>query len=208
MARSKSSGAWLAEHFADEFVKRAQKEGYRSRAIYKLQEIDQRDRLLRPGMTVLDLGAAPGGWSQYAQARVGQTGRVVALDILPMAALPGVEIIEGDFTEQAVLDRLLDTLASRPVDLVISDMAPNISGIGLSDQARAMTLAELAWDFARQHLKPGGHLLMKVFQGQGFSQLYKDIQRGFERAVSRKPKASRPRSTELYLLGKGFKGNP
>lgn len=207
MARSKSSGAWLAEHFADEFVKRAQKEGYRSRAIYKLQEIDQRDRLLRPGLTVLDLGAAPGGWSQYAQARVGLTGRVVALDILPMAVLPGVEILEGDFTEQAVLDRLIESLAGRPVDLVISDMAPNISGIGLSDQARAMMLAELAWDFARQHLKPGGHLLMKVFQGQGFSQLYKDIQRSFERVVSRKPKASRPRSTELYVLGKGFKGN-
>ncbi len=207
MARSKSSGAWLAEHFSDEYVKRAQKEGYRSRAIYKLQEIDQRDRLLRPGLTVLDLGAAPGGWSQYALERVGPSGRVVALDILPMGALPGVEIVEGDFTEPAVLDRLLDILAGRPVDLVISDMAPNISGIGLSDQARAMVLAELAWDFARQHLKPGGHLLMKVFQGQGFSQLYKDIQRGFERTVSRKPKASRPRSTELFLLGKGFKGD-
>ena len=207
MARSKSSGAWLAEHFADEFVKRAQKEGYRSRAIYKLQEIDQRDRLLRPGITVLDLGAAPGGWSQYVHERVGASGRVVALDILPMAFLPGVEIIQGDFTEQVVLDHLLKTLAGRPVDLVISDMAPNISGIGLSDQARAMYLAELAWDFAGQHLKPGGHLLMKVFQGQGFSQLYKDIQRSFERVISRKPKASRPRSTELYLLGKGFKGN-
>jgi 23S rRNA (uridine2552-2'-O)-methyltransferase len=208
MARSKSSGAWLAEHFSDEYVKRAQKEGYRSRAIYKLQEIDQRDRLLRPGLTVLDLGAAPGGWSQYARERLGPTGRVVALDILPMGPLPGVEIIEGDFTEQAVLDQLLATLAGRPVDLVISDMAPNISGISLSDQARAMYLAELAWDFARQHLKPGGNLLMKVFQGQGFSQLYKDIQGGFERVVSRKPKASRPRSTELYVLGKGFKGNP
>ena len=205
MARSKSSKTWLAEHFSDEFVKRAQMEGYRSRAVYKLQEIDQRDHLLRPGMSVVDLGAAPGGWSQFVADRIKPAGRIVALDILPMGGLPGVEVIEGDFTEQAVLDQLLATLAGRPVDLVISDMAPNISGIGISDQARAVYLAELALDFAVQQLKPGGHLLMKVFQGQGFSELYKNIQQHFERVVTRKPKASRPRSREVYILARGLK---
>ena len=205
MARSKSSKTWLAEHFSDEFVKRAQMEGYRSRAVYKLQEIDQRDHLLRPGMSVVDLGAAPGGWSQFVADRIKPAGRVVALDILPMGGLPGVEVIEGDFTEQAVLDQLLATLAGRPVDLVISDMAPNISGIGISDQARAVYLAELALDFAVQQLKPGGHLLMKVFQGQGFSELYKNVQQHFERVVTRKPKASRPRSREVYILARGLK---
>ena len=205
MARSKSSKTWLAEHFSDEFVKRAQMEGYRSRAVYKLQEIDQRDHLLRPGMSVVDLGAAPGGWSQFVADRIKPAGRIVALDILPMGGLPGVDVIEGDFTEQAVLDQLLATLAGRPVDLVISDMAPNISGIGISDQARAVYLAELALDFAVQQLKPGGHLLMKVFQGQGFSELYKNIQQHFERVVTRKPKASRPRSREVYILARGLK---
>ena len=205
MARSKSSKTWLAEHFSDEFVKRAQMEGYRSRAVYKLQEIDQRDHLLRPGMSVVDLGAAPGGWSQFAADRIKPGGRIVALDILPMGGLPGVEVIEGDFTEQAVLDRLLAALAGRPVDLVISDMAPNISGIGISDQARAVYLGELALDFALQQLKPGGHLLMKTFQGQGFSELYKNVQQHFERVVTRKPKASRPRSREVYILARGLK---
>jgi len=206
MARSKTSNAWLAEHFNDEFVKRARKEGYRSRAVYKLQEIDQRDRLLKPGMTVVDLGAAPGAWSQYLVERVGRTGRVIALDILPMEALPGVEVLKGDFTEEATLKALLDALGGRPVDLVISDMSPNISGVDSADKARAMYLSELALDFAAQVLKPGGAFLMKVFQGSGFSELYKVIQGKFTRVVSRKPKASRARSAEIYVLATGFRG--
>ena len=205
MARSKTSNAWLAEHFNDEFVKRARKEGYRSRAVYKLQEIDTRDRLLKPGMTVVDLGAAPGAWSQYLVERVGRTGRVIALDILPMEALPGVEVLQGDFTEEATLKNLLDALGGRPVDLVISDMSPNISGVDSADKARAMYLSELAVDFAAQVLKPGGAFLMKVFQGSGFSELYKGIQGKFTRVVSRKPKASRARSAEIYVLATGFR---
>ena len=153
MARSKTSNAWLAEHFSDEFVKRARKEGYRGRAVYKLKEIDTRDRLLRPGMTVVDLGAAPGAWSQYVHERLGRTGRVIALDILPMEALPEVEVLEGDFTEETTLKALMEVLGGRPVDLVISDMAPNISGVGVADQARVMYLAELALDFAGQDRK-------------------------------------------------------
>jgi len=206
MARSKTSNAWLAEHFNDEFVKRARKEGYRSRAVYKLQEIDARDRLLKPGMTVVDLGAAPGAWSQYLRERVGRTGRVIALDILPMEALPGVEVLQGDFTEEATLKTLLGALGGRPVDLVISDMSPNISGVDSADKARAMYLSELALDFAAQVLKPGGAFLMKVFQGPGFSELYKEIQGRFTRVVSRKPKASRARSAEIYVLATGFRG--
>ena len=206
MARSKTSNAWLAEHFNDEFVKRARKEGYRSRAVYKLQEIDTRDRLLKPGMTVVDLGAAPGAWSQYLVERVGRTGRVIALDILPMEALPGVEVLQGDFTEEATLKALLDALGGRPVDLVISDMSPNISGVDSADKARAMYLSELALDFAAQVLKPGGAFLMKVFQGSGFSELYKVIQGKFTRVASRKPKASRARSAEIYVLATGFRG--
>jgi 23S rRNA (uridine2552-2'-O)-methyltransferase len=206
MPRSKTSNAWLAEHFNDEFVKRARKEGYRSRAVYKLQEIDARDRLLKPGMTVVDLGAAPGAWSQYLVERVGRTGRVIALDILPMEALPGVEVLQGDFTEEATLKALLDALGGRPVDLVISDMSPNISGVDSADKARAMYLSELALDFAASVLKPGGAFLMKVFQGSGFSELYKVIQGKFTRVVSRKPKASRARSAEIYVLATGFRG--
>ena len=205
MARSKTSNAWLAEHFNDEFVKRARKEGYRSRAVYKLQEIDTRDRLLKPGMTVVDLGAAPGAWSQYLVERVGRSGRVIALDILPMEALPGVEVLQGDFTEESTLKALLDVLGGRPVDLVISDMSPNISGVDSADKARAMYLSELAVDFAAQVLKPGGAFLMKVFQGSGFSELYKGIQGKFTRVVSRKPKASRARSAEIYVLATGFR---
>ena len=206
MARSKTSNAWLAEHFNDEFVKRARKEGYRSRAVYKLQEIDTRDRLLKPGMIVVDLGAAPGAWSQYLVERVGRTGRVIALDILPMEDLPGAEVLQGDFTEEATLKALLDALGGRPVDLVISDMSPNISGVDSADKARAMYLAELALDFAAQVLKPGGAFMMKVFQGSGFSELYKVIQGKFTRVVSRKPKASRARSAEIYVLATGFRG--
>ena len=206
MARSKSSGQWLAEHFSDEYVKRARKEGYRSRAIYKLKEIDERDKLLRPGLVVVDLGAAPGAWTQYVKERVGPKGRVIALDILPMEALPGVEVLQGDFNEPATLDLLLTTLGGQPVDLVISDIAPNISGVEGVDQARVMGLAELALDFATRVLKPGGGYLVKVFQGRGFNELYKEMQRRFERVVTRKPKASRARSAELYLLATGFRG--
>ncbi len=205
MARSKTSNAWLAEHFNDEFVKRARKEGYRSRAVYKLKEIDERDRLLKPGMIVVDLGAAPGAWSQYVRERVGRSGQVIALDILPMEALPGVEVLQGDFTEESTLKALLDTLGGRPVDLVISDMSPNISGVDSADKARSMYLSELALDFAAQVLKPGGAFLMKVFQGPGFSELYKAIQEKFTRVVSRKPKASRARSAEIYVLATGFR---
>ena len=179
----------------------------RSRAVFKLEEIDDRDHLLRAGMTVVDLGAAPGGWSQYAKERVGEKGGVLALDILPMAPLPGVEFIQGDFTEQAVLDSLMDRYKGRPVDLVISDMAPNTTGVATVDQPRSIYLAELALDFADQTLKPGGALLVKTFQGEGFSALYQQMRGGFEKLVARKPRASRPESREVYLLGKGFKGN-
>ncbi len=205
MARTRSSKAWLAEHFNDPYVKRAQQEGFRSRAVYKIEEIDRRDHLLRPGMVVVDLGAAPGGWSQYAVRRAGASGLVVALDILPMEAIPGVEILEGDFTEGAVVDRLFGRLEGRPVDLVISDMAPNISGIDSADQARAMYLAELALDFAIQVLRNGGDFLVKVFQGGGYQEFYRTMRGRFDRVVARKPRASRSRSREIYLVGKGFR---
>ncbi len=206
MARTKSSKAWLAEHFTDPFVKRAQQEGFRSRAVYKLEEIDRRDHLLRPGMVVVDLGAAPGGWSQYAGRRVGAAGRVLALDILPMDPIAGVDTLQGDFTEKEVLDQALERLQGRPVDLVISDMAPNISGIGAADQARAMYLAELAVDFAAQALRSGGDLLVKVFQGSGYGELHQSMRGRFERVLVRKPQASRARSREIYLVGKGYRG--
>ncbi len=205
MARSKSSGRWLKEHFDDEYVKRAQQEGYRSRASYKLLEINQKDQLLKPGMTVVDLGAAPGGWSQIAAHIVGAKGFVVALDILPMDPIPDVEIIEGDFREQEVLDRLLSLLDGRQVDLVMSDMAPNISGMKTVDQPRAMYLAELTLDLARTVLKPGGDLVVKVFQGEGFDSYMKEMRQAFTRVVSRKPKASRPRSREVYLVARNFR---
>lgn len=205
MAKTKSSKGWLREHFTDEYVKRAQKEGYRSRAIYKLREIDERDGLLKPGMTVVDLGAAPGGWAQYARERIGPSGRVVAVDLLPMDPLPDVDFIQGDFTEPGVLESVLTVLAGRPVDLVISDMAPNISGIAVSDQAKAVYLGELALDFARQTLRRGGGLVLKTFQGQGFTELLREMRTSFEQVVTRKPAASRARSSEIYLLGKGFK---
>ena len=204
MTRRNKTKKWLREHLDDAFVRRAQKEGYRGRAVYKLKEIDQRDRLLRTGMRVVDLGAAPGSWSQYAGERVGRQGQVVALDVLPMEPLPGVTSIQGDFTEQAVLHRLVLALQGEAVDLVISDMAPNISGIGVSDQARSVYLAELALDFAEKSLRPGGDLLLKVFQGEGFPALQKQMRARFKTLVTRKPQASRPRSREIYLLGKGF----
>jgi 23S rRNA (uridine2552-2'-O)-methyltransferase len=207
MPRSKSSRRWLARNARDEFVKRARREGARSRAAYKLEEIDRRDHLLRSGMTVVDLGAAPGGWSQYVKSRVGGAGRVLALDILPMAPIPGVEFLEGDFTEQPVLDALMELLQGQPVDLVISDMAPNMTGTPSVDQARSMEVAELALEFANQTLKPGGAVLIKTFQGRGFNEFYAQMRRRFAKIVTRKPQASRSESREIYLLGKGFKGD-
>ena len=201
MKRSKTSKQWMHEHVNDPYVQRAQKEGYRSRAAYKLLEIDERDHLLKPGMVVVDLGATPGGWSQVAAARVGQAGKVLALDLLPMHPLHGVEVILGDFREDSVLAQLEERLGGRQVGLVISDMSPNISGVGMTDQARAMHLAELALDFSVRHLKPGGAFLVKLFQGVGFESYVKLVRSHFARVVTRKPKASRDRSSELYLLG-------
>ena len=206
MSRTKSSQRWLARNARDKYVKRARQEGARSRAIYKIEEIDQRDRLLRPGMTVVDLGAAPGGWSQYVKSRVGDSGRVLALDILPMEPIVGVEFIEGDFTEQPVLDSLLHQLNDKKVDLVISDMAPNMTGVASVDQARSMHLAELALEFVDKALSPGGSLLIKTFQGAGFNEFHAHLRRRFEKLVARKPSASRAESKEIYLLGRGFRG--
>ena len=201
MKRSKTSKQWMHEHVNDPYVQRAQKDGYRSRAAYKLLEIDERDHLLKPGMAVVDLGATPGGWSQVAAARVGQGGKVIALDLLPLHPLHGVEFIQGDFREDSVLAQLEERLGGRQVGLVMSDMSPNISGIGMADQARAMHLAELALDFSVRHLQPGGTFLVKVFQGAGFEDYVKLMRGYFVRVVTRKPKASRDRSSELYLLG-------
>ena len=203
MKRSKTSKQWMQEHVSDPYVQRAQKEGYRSRAAYKLLEMNERDHLLKPGMTVVDLGAAPGGWSQVAAARVGKSGKVIALDLLPMQPLAGVEFIQGDFREDSVLAELEKQLGGREVELVISDMSPNISGISVSDQARAMHLAELALEFSMQHLKPDGVFLIKLFQGAGFEDYVKLARSQFSRVVTRKPKASRDRSNEVYLLGFG-----
>ena len=205
MARSKSSGRWLREHFDDPYVRQAQALGLRSRAAFKLLEIDDRDHLLRPGLTVVDLGAAPGGWSQVAADRVGPQGRVFALDLLAIEPLPGVTLLQGDFTDQAVLDQLLERLAGRPVDLVLSDMAPNMSGMKAVDQPRAALLAELALDCARQVLRPGGDLLLKMFQGAGFDPLLAELRAAFAKVVVRKPQASRPRSREVYLLARNYR---
>ena len=211
MARSKSSARWLKEHFSDPFVKRAQSEGWRSRAVFKLEELLERDRLIKPDMVVVDLGAAPGGWSQMVRERLRQKdgmpcGRVVALDILPMQGISGVEFIEGDFREPEVLQRLESLLNGVEVDLVLSDMAPNMSGVDSVDQARAMHLAELAQEFAQQHLKPGGAFLVKLFQGRGFDEYLKNLRTGYERVSMRKPKASRARSAEVYALAIGKRG--
>ena len=200
MARTKSSSRWLKEHFDDEYVKRAQREGWRSRAVYKLEELDQKYRLLKPGMTVVDLGAAPGGWSQYAAKVLGAKGQIFALDILPMEPLPGVVFIEGDFRDEAVLAQFKTQLGDRPIDLVMSDIAPNISGMGAVDQPRAMYMVELAVDFARDMLRPGGTFICKVFQGEGFDALVQSLRHDFGKVVVRKPKASRPRSREVYLV--------
>lgn len=204
MSRSKSSTRWLKEHFDDEYVRRAQQEGRRSRAIYKLIEIQQKDQLLKPGMTVIDLGAAPGGWSEYAAQQVGAKGRVIALDILAMEPVPGVHFIHGDFREETVLQGLLEVIGTDKADLVLSDMAPNISGMGAVDIPRAYYLAELALDLAQQVLKPGGGLLVKLFQGEGFDAYQRNLKQGFKKVVMRKPKASRARSREIYALATGY----
>lgn len=204
MTRSKSSKRWLREHAHDPYVRRAHEEGYRSRAAFKLLEIQERDRVLRPGMTVLDLGAAPGGWSQVAARIVGPRGRVIATDLLNSDAIPGVEFIQGDFREDEVLQRILASLGDSRADLVISDMAPNISGTDAVDQPRAMYLAELALDLACQTLRPGGDLLVKLFQGQGFEGYVSVLRSHFGRVQIRKPKASRPRSREVYVLARNY----
>lgn len=203
--RSKSSDRWLREHFSDPFVKRAQAEGWRSRAVFKLEEIDRKEKLLKPGMTVVDLGAAPGAWSQYAARKVGRKGRVIATDILEMAALPGVEFVQGDFREPEVFEAMLKLAPAGTVDVVLSDIAPNMSGMDAIDQPRAMYLAELALDFARQVLKPNGVVLIKTFQGAGFQELVKTARQSFQKVRFAKPDASRARSSELYLLASGFR---
>lgn len=205
MARSKSSREWLDRHVNDEYVHRAQVDGYRSRAVYKLLEIQGRDQLIKPGQVVVDLGAAPGGWSQVAQSLVGGNGAVFALDILPMDAINGVTFIEGDFREQQPLDKLRDVLSGRDVDLVISDMAPNLSGMATVDQPRSIYLCELALDFAVQTLKPGGDFLTKIFQGQGFDAYLRLLRESFTTVLTRKPQSSRSKSSEVYLIGRDFR---
>ena len=204
MARSKTSQRWLKEHFDDIYVQKAQQEGYRSRAVYKLMEIQEKDRLIRPGMVVVELGAAPGGWSQYVAQCLGGRGRMIALDILPMDALPDVTFIQGDFREQAVLDALYAELGDSAVNLVISDMAPNTSGVRSVDQAKSMYLVELALDFAQSRLAPGGDFLTKIFHGPGFDTLLRSLKSQFLTVQTRKPEASRARSQETYLLARGF----
>ena len=203
MKRTKTSKSWMAEHVNDPFVQRAKSEGWRARAAYKLMEIDDKDKLIRPGMIVVDLGAAPGSWSQVANKRVGELGRVFALDLLPMEPIPGVEFMQGDFHDEEFVERFEEILGGRQVDLVMSDIAPNISGIPSSDQARSVYLAELALDFAQKHLAQGGRFLVKVFQGEGFDAFRKQMENEFKSVLVRKPQASRGRSSEVYLLGSG-----
>ena len=206
MARSKSSKSWLQEHFDDSYVKRSQEDGYRSRASYKLLEINDKDKLIKPGMTIVDLGSAPGGWSQVAAKLVGHKGRVVSTDILAMDGMAGVEFLQGDFTEQEVVNELLGLLDGATADLVISDMAPNMSGMRDIDQPQVMYLAELALDLARTTLRPGGSFLVKIFQGEGFESYQRDMRESFGNIKVRKPNASRARSREIYLLAADFKG--
>jgi 23S rRNA (uridine2552-2'-O)-methyltransferase len=205
MARSKSSNAWLRRHVNDPYVHRAKAQGYRSRAAYKLIEIAERDGLARPGDTVVDLGAAPGGWAQALAERVGRSGRVVAVDFLEVGPIPGVTVIRGDFRDEAVRDRIREVLGGRKPDLVVSDLAPNLSGVSASDQARSIGLCELALEFARSHLKPQGAFLVKAFQGAGYPEFFAAVRGAFVTVASRKPGASRERSSEMYLLGKGLK---
>jgi 23S rRNA (uridine2552-2'-O)-methyltransferase len=205
MARTKSSAEWLQRHVNDPYVKQAQKDGYRSRSAYKLIQINDKDRLIQPGMLVVDLGSAPGGWSQIAGRLVGRKGRVVATDILPMDALPNVEFIQGDFTEDAVLAQVLEALGGNKPDVIICDIAPNISGIDSADQARSIYLVELALDMVRQTLKPGGAFVTKVFQGAGSEELLRQVRKSFAKVAVRKPDASRQKSREVYFVAKEFK---
>lgn len=206
--RSKSSQRWLKEHVSDPFVKKAKKEGARSRAIYKLEELIDRDRLLKPGMTVVDLGSAPGSWSQLVRARLGDTGRVVAIDILPMAPMAGVEFLQGDFREDEVLAQFETMVGDKPVDLVLSDMAPNKSGMDAVDMPRALYLSELAMDFADKHLRTGGTFLIKLFQGVGFDDYVRELRKRYDKVAIRKPEASRKRSPEVYALAQGKRAVP
>jgi len=206
LARSKTSQRWLKEHFDDPYVKMAQRDGYRSRASYKLLEIQEKDRILRPGMTVVDLGAAPGGWSQVTSRVIGDRGRLIASDILPMDSIADVIFVLGDFTEDEVFAQILEAVGNSQVDLVISDMAPNMSGVKVADQARAMFLCELALDLAKRVLAPGGDFLIKIFQGDGFDAYLKDVRQSFDKVQMRKPLSSRDRSREQYLLARGYRG--
>jgi len=208
MPRSKSSQRWLREHFNDPYVRRAQAEGVRSRSTYKLEELIERDRFLKPGMIVVDLGAAPGGWSDLVRRTVGARGRVLALDMLPFEEIAGVEQLNGDFRDAEVLAALENLLAGAVVDLVLSDMAPNMSGVSSVDQARSLELAELAAEFARRHLRPGGTFLVKLFQGAGFDGYLRDLRRAYAKVTMRKPQASRARSAEVYALATDFRGVP
>ena len=206
MARSKSSNRWMEEHVNDPYVKQAQIDGYRARAAYKLLELNDKDKLIRPGMLVVDLGSAPGSWSQIAGRLVGTKGRVIASDILPMDSLEGVDFIQGDFTEETVFQQIMDMLGDAQADLVISDMAPNISGVDAVDQVSSIYLVELALDMARQVLKPKGNFVTKVFHGEGYDDYVKTVKTSFDKVVIRKPDSSRARSREVYVVGKGFKG--
>ncbi len=205
MARSKTSAAWLKEHVDDVWVKKAQQDGYRTRASYKLIELDEKDQLIKQGMTIIDLGAAPGGWSQVVGRKLNGNGVIIASDILPMDPIADVEFIQGDFTEQSVFDDIMAVVNNRPVDLVISDMAPNISGMASIDQPSSMYLVELALDMAQQVLKPKGNFVAKVFQGEGFDEYQQALKQSFDKVIIRKPKASRPRSKEVYIVAKGFR---
>jgi 23S rRNA (uridine2552-2'-O)-methyltransferase len=194
----------MQRHVNDEYVKRSQKDGYRSRAAYKLLELQDKDRFIKPGQVIVDLGAAPGGWLQVVKPLVGKQGRVIGLDLLPIDPLPDVQVIQGDFSEDSALLELQELLGDRQVDLVISDMAPNVSGVAAVDQPRSMYLCELALDFCRQALKPGGGFVVKVFQGEGFDAFFRDVKSSFGRVVTRKPKASRPKSREVYLVAANY----
>ena len=205
MARSKSSNRWMQEHFDDEYVKMAQVQGYRSRAVFKLKEINEKDNLIKNGMNIVDLGAAPGGWSQLARQLMGEKGQLIALDILPIEPLEGVTTILGDFREESVLNALYVELAGAPIHLIMSDMAPNMSGNKATDQARSIYLGELALDMAKTVLAKQGTFLVKLFQGEGFEAFHKEVQAAFTQVIIRKPKASRPRSNEVYILAKGYR---
>lgn len=208
MAKNKTSRQWVHDHINDPYVKQAQAQGFRSRAAFKLLQIDDKDRLLAPGKVVVDLGSTPGGWSQVASKKVGAAGRVVAIDLLPMEPVHGVHFILGDFREDEALAELVESLDGRRVDLVLSDMAPNLSGIAVTDQARSIHLLELALEFAREHLKSGGDMLVKVFQGSGFDELRREMEQLFTSVAVRKPDSSRDRSAEVYLLCRGRRGQP